>query len=126
MTGVMKLIDAHFLLFAAIIFVASILIPLLKLFSLSWFFISVHFHSVKRLKLKTETYRLIKTIGRWSHVDVFTVTVFLPLMHLSGLLAVYVGDALPAFLAVVVLTMIATEIFDPRALWAAYLMEPHE
>ena len=126
MTGVMKLIDAHFLLFAAIIFVASILIPLLKLFSLSWFFISVHFHSVKRLKLKTETYRLIKTIGLWSHVDVFTVTVFLPLMHLSGLLAVYVGDALPAFLAVVVLTMIATEIFDPRALWAAYLMEPHE
>ncbi|MDR7926277.1 paraquat-inducible protein A [Acidithiobacillus thiooxidans] len=126
MTGVMKLIDAHFLLFAAIIFMASIVIPFLKLFSLSWFFISVRIHSVKQLRLKTAIYRLIKTIGRWSHVDVFTVTVFLPLMHLSGLLAVYVGDALPAFLAVVVLTMIATEFFDPRALWAAYLMEPHE
>lgn len=126
MTGVMKLVDAHFLIFAVIIFVASILIPFLKLFSLSWFFISINIHSQKRLRLKTQVYRLIKTIGRWSHVDVFTVTVFLPLMHLSGLLAVYVGYALPAFLAVVILTMIATELFDPRVLWAAYLQEHDE
>jgi paraquat-inducible protein A len=126
MTGVVKLVDAHFLIFAAIIFVTSIVVPFLKLFSLSWFFISIHLHSQKRLRLKTQVYRLIKTIGRWSHVDVFTVTVFLPLMHLSGLLAVYVGYALPAFLAVVVLTMIATELFDPRVLWAAYLQENDE
>lgn len=120
MTGVMKLVDAHFLLFAIIIFCASIVIPFLKLFMLSWFFISIHNRSTKLLRLKTHAYRIIKAIGRWSHVDVFTVTVFLPLMHLSGLLAVYVGYALPAFLAVVILTMIATDVFDPRVLWAEY------
>ncbi|MHB1723437.1 MAG: paraquat-inducible protein A [Acidiferrobacter sp.] len=120
MTGVFKLIDAHFLIFAAIIFVASIVIPFLKLFGLSWFVISIHRHATAHLRLKTHLYRLIKAIGRWSHIDVFTVAVFLPLMHLSGLLAVYVGKALPAFLAVVILTMLATEVFDPRALWAAY------
>lgn len=120
MTGVMKLVDAHFLLFAIIIFCASIVIPFLKLFMLSWFFISIHNRSTNLLRLKTHAYRIIKAIGRWSHVDVFTVTVFLPLMHLSGLLAVYVGYALPAFLAVVILTMIATDVFDPRVLWAEY------
>lgn len=117
MTGVHKLIQAHFYLFAVIIFCASVLIPFLKLAGLSSFLMSVHGHSRKWLRIKTQWFRVIREIGRWSHIDVFTVAVFLPLMHLSGLLAVYVGKALPFFLAVVVLTMIATECFDPRLLW---------
>ncbi|MEL5847879.1 MAG: paraquat-inducible protein A [Candidatus Igneacidithiobacillus chanchocoensis] len=117
MTGVHKLIQAHFYVFAAIIFFASVLTPFLKLSGLSWFLISVHRHSHEWLQTKTRWFRVIRQIGRWSHIDVFTVAVFLPLMHLSGLLAVYVGKALPFFLAVVILTMIATEIFDPRLLW---------
>ncbi len=80
--------------------------------------ISIHSHSTSHLRLKAAVYRVIRAIGRWSHIDVLTVAVFLPLMHLSGLLAVYVGRALPAFLAVVILTMLATEVFDPRVLWA--------
>jgi len=123
MTGVDKLIEAHFYLFALIIFLASVVTPFLKLFGLSWMLISVHRHSTSRLRLKTQLYRLIRAIGRWSHIDVFTVAVFLPLMHLSGLLAVYVGRALPFFLAVVVLTMFATEAFDPRLLWHALAEE---
>ncbi|MBU2753982.1 paraquat-inducible protein A [Acidithiobacillus sp. CV18-2] len=117
MTGVHKLIQANFYVFAAIIFLASVLTPFLKLFGLSWFLISIHGHSQRWLRGKTMLFRVIRQIGRWSHIDVFTVAVFLPLMHLSGLLAVYVGKALPFFLAVVVITMFATEIFDPRLLW---------
>lgn len=119
MTGVMKLVDAHFLFFAGVVFVASIVVPFLKLFALAWFAISIHTRSQRHLRLKTHLYRLIVVIGRWSHIDVFTVVVFLPLMHLRGFLAVSVGWALPAFLAVVVLTMIATDLFDPRAMWQA-------
>ena len=119
MTGVMKLVDAHFLFFAGVVFVASIVVPFLKLFALAWFAISIHTRSQRHLRLKTRLYRLIVVIGRWSHIDVFTVVVFLPLMHLRGFLAVSVGWALPAFLAVVVLTMIATDLFDPRAMWQA-------
>lgn len=117
MTGVHKLIEAHFYVFAAIIFFASVLTPLLKLSGLSWFLVSVHRNSYDLLRTKTRWFRVIREIGRWSHIDVFTVAVFLPLMHLSGLLAVYVGKALPFFLAVVILTMFATELFDPRLLW---------
>ena len=119
MTGVVKLMQAHLWFFAALIFFASVLIPLLKLFAFAWFGISIHRRSVVRLRLKTRLYRLISVIGRWSHIDVFTVSVFLPLLHLTGFLSTEVGRAMPAFLAVVVLTMLAGAVFDPRALWLA-------
>lgn len=119
MVGVFKLLNAGLWSFAIVIFVASVAIPLLKLFGLAWFAISIHSGSRSRLKLKTRMCRVIHEIGRWSHIDVFTVTVFLPLLHLSGYLAVTVGRGLPAFLAVVVLTMLASDLFDPRLLWAA-------
>jgi paraquat-inducible protein A len=118
MTGVFKLLDAGLWFFAVVIFVASVMIPLLKLFALSWFAISVHHGSTSRLRLKTRLHRLVKLIGRWSHIDPFTVTVFMPILHLPGYLAVLVGKAMPAFLAVVVVTMFAADLFDSRALWA--------
>lgn len=117
MTGVTKLVQANLWLFAGVVLTASVLIPLLKLFAFAWFGMSIHRRSSSQLRLKTRLYRIIDTIGRWSHIDVFTVTVFLPLMQLHSLLSILVGKALPAFLAVVVLTMLATAVFDPRALW---------
>lgn len=119
MTGVEELIGAHLWFFAALIFAFSVLTPLLKLFAMAWFGLSVRWRSNKRLRAKTKLYRTVDTIGRWSHIDVFTVAVFLPLMRLPGYLSVLVGWALPAFLAVVVLTMLASEQFDPRAIWLA-------
>lgn len=119
MVGVFKLLGAGLWFFASVVFVASVAIPLLKLFGLAWFAISIHSGSTVRLKFKTRLCRVIHDIGRWSHIDVFTITVFLPLMHLSGYLGITVGRGLPAFLAVVVLTMFASDLFDPRLLWAA-------
>ncbi len=119
LTGVRKLLHAHLWLFAAIVFTASVLIPFTKLLLLSWFTVSIHMRSTRHIPLKTRLYRAIVGIGRWSHIDVFTVAVFLPLMHLPGFLRVIAGRALPAYLAVVVLTMLATDSFDPRALWFA-------
>jgi paraquat-inducible protein A len=119
MTGVMDLVKANLWFFAGVVFVASVLIPLLKLFALAWFTLSIHRRSNHRLKTKTKLYRIVSVIGRWSHIDVFTISVFLPLMNFAGLLSTVVGRAMPAFLAVVVLTMFATEVFDPRELWAA-------
>lgn len=117
MTGVQELITAHLWYFAALIFAFSVITPLLKLFALAWFGVSIGRRSDRRLRLKTRLYRLVDEIGRWSHIDVFTVAVFLPLMRLPGFLGVIVGKGLPAFLAVVVLTMVASTLFDPRALW---------
>ncbi|MGH7159467.1 MAG: paraquat-inducible protein A [Acetobacteraceae bacterium] len=119
MTGVFKLLDAGFWYFAAVIFIASVAIPLLKLFAIAWFALSIHHESTRRLRLKSRLVRVIHEIGRWSHIDVFTVAVFLPLLQLQGDLSIRIGRGLPAFLAVVVLTMLASDVFDPRELWRA-------
>lgn len=119
MTGVDRLLDAGFWYFAIMIFCASILIPLLKLFALIWFALSIHAGSTKHLKFKTHLARIVREIGRWSHIDVFVVTIFLPVLYLGGDFSIQVGRGLPAFLAVVVLTMLASDLFDSRALWKA-------
>ncbi|MGH7068109.1 MAG: paraquat-inducible protein A [Acetobacteraceae bacterium] len=119
MTGVFKLLDAGFWYFAVVIFTASVAIPLLKLFGIAWFAWSIHAASTSRLRFKTRLAHAIREIGRWSHIDVFTVAVFLPLLQMGGDLSTKVGRGLPAFLAVVVLTMFASDLFDSRALWRA-------
>ena len=83
MTGVAKLMQANLWFFAAVVFVASVVIPLLKLFAFAWFGLSIHRRSAARLRLKTRLYRIVDVIGRWSHIDVFTISVFLPLMSAS-------------------------------------------
>lgn len=115
--GVLRLVNAGFWPLAAIIFAASILIPLGKLISLSWLLWSIHHDSDRRLVLKTRVFRFVEEIGRWSNIDIFTITIFLPIMQVGNLISVRAGTGAPAFLAVIVLTMLAAKIFDPRLLW---------
>lgn len=118
-SGIIETFQAGLWPLGVVIFVASIAIPLFKLFAISWVLLSSYRHSTSHLRLKSRLCRIITVIGRWSHIDVYTVAVFLPLLHLSGLLSINVADGLPAFLAVVVLTMLATSALDPRRIWNA-------
>ncbi len=115
--GVDRLVQAGFLPLAAVIFCASILIPVCKLLGLSWLLWSVHRRSAAALRRKTRLYRFVEEIGRWSNIDVFTIAIFLPIMQIRGLVSVHPGTGAPAFLAVIVLTMFAAKVFDPRLLW---------
>lgn len=115
--GVEQLLSAGLWPLAAVIFTASIAIPLLKLVGLTWLIWSARRGSSRRLVLKTRLYRVIKEIGRWSNIDVFTIAIFLPLMQFSGLVSVQAAKGAPAFLSVIVLTMLAVRLFDPRLIW---------
>ena len=116
-SGVEQLFGAGLWPLGILIFCTSIAIPLLKLVGLSWMMWSVHHGSDRRLVLKTRLYRAIEELGRWSNIDVFTVAIFLPLIQVGGFVSVQAGTGAPAFLGVVVLTMIASRIFDPRLMW---------
>ena len=96
------------------IFTTSIAIPFVKLVGMVWFYVSVHRRSTRHLVAKTRLYRVIDELGRWSTMDVFTVAVYMPLVQFGQLATVRVGGGLPALLAVVVLTMLASRFFDPR------------
>ncbi len=116
-SGLEQLVSAGLWPLAMLIFCASIAIPLLKLIGMTWLILSARQGSRRRLLLKTRLYRVIREIGRWSNIDVFTIAIFLPLMQFSGLVSVRAASGAPAFLAVIVLTMLAVHLFDPRLIW---------
>jgi paraquat-inducible protein A len=102
-----------------IVLIASIMIPSAKILSLGYLLISVQSGSVKNNGQRLRLYRMIEFIGRWSMVDVFVDTFTAALIQLQPLMSVEPGPGLFFFAAVVVLTMLAVESFDPRLIWDA-------
>lgn len=102
---------------ALIVFVASVLIPVVKIAILIYLLVSVHLRSAYRPMDRVRLYRFTEFVGRWSMVDVFVVTVLVALVHLGKVAEVEAGPGALFFAAVVVLTMLAAQTFDPRLIW---------
>jgi paraquat-inducible protein A len=102
---------------ALVVLVASVMVPLGKLIALSYLLISVQRGSVQGHRDRTRLYRLVEIIGRWSMLDVFVDTFTVALIPLQPLMSVEPGPGVLFFAAVVVLTMIAAQSFDPRLIW---------
>jgi paraquat-inducible protein A len=117
--GIRDLFAAGLAPFGILIFFTSIAIPMLKIFGLGWCILSVVQRSKKHLVLKTKLHRAIEELGRWSAVDPFTIAVFIPLMRFDSLASSSGAPGAPAFIVVVVLTLLASEAFDPRLMWDA-------
>jgi paraquat-inducible protein A len=102
---------------AAVVFIASFLVPLLKLASLFILLMSTQRQSYWRQLERAKLYHLIEIIGRWSMLDVFVVSLLVGLVKLQGFAQITAGVGIVAFGAVVVLTMLASLSFDPRLIW---------
>ena len=102
---------------AAIVFAASILIPLLKLVGLSWLMWTVRRGRGTTRRHSTRLYAVLDFIGRWSMLDVFLVAFLAGVVQFGALASVEPGIGIVAFAAAVVLTVLATDAFDPRWLW---------
>jgi paraquat-inducible protein A len=118
MSGIMSLWNSGSWGIAIIIFVASITVPLFKLIALTLLLISVRGrYSIWRPEQRTRLYRLLRMVGRWSMLDIYVAAIFTKLVQFSFLATSEVGPAALPFAAVVVLTMIAAMLFDPRLIW---------
>jgi paraquat-inducible protein A len=115
--GVILLVDMGSYPIAAVIFVASVLVPIAKMLALYWLCWSVLFRHTSSHRQRTVLYRMTEFIGRWSMVDVFVVVVLVALIHLGGIMRITPGLASLAFGGVVMITMLAAESFDPRLIW---------
>jgi len=100
-----------------VILIASIVVPLTKLFILIYLLISVQRKSRWRPADRTRLYRVTEAIGRWSMTDIYVVTIMVALVHLGNLATIEAGTGAIFFGAVVVLTIIAAMTFDPREIW---------
>ncbi|HEU4845103.1 MAG TPA: paraquat-inducible protein A [Burkholderiaceae bacterium] len=102
---------------AAIIFIASIVVPVLKLAALSLLAWTAQRRSRWRPLQRTVLYRLVELVGRWSMLDIFVITLTVALVRFQTLAVITAGPGALAFCAVVVLTMLASMQFDPRLIW---------
>jgi paraquat-inducible protein A len=120
-TGVLELIHNRLWPLALIVFLASIVVPLLKLCGLTWMLLATLQRSPRRLVARTRFFRVIDTVGSWSNIDVFVASVLVALLQFGAIAQARAGNGLTAFAAVVILTMTATRTFDTRLMWDAPL-----
>jgi len=104
---------------ALIVLIASVMVPIGKLIALAYLLVTVQRGVKGGERERTRLYRMVEIIGRWSMLDVFVDTFTVALVQLSPLMSVEPGMGVLFFAAVVVLTMIAVETFDPRLIWDA-------
>ena len=102
---------------ALVVFVASVLVPVFKLITLSTLVALTQFGAARGLKSRTQLYRVVEFIGQWSMLDVFVVILLSALGQFGALLSIEPGSGAIAFGAVVILTMLAALSFDPRLAW---------
>lgn len=118
-SGVLALWGAGSWELALVVFVASVVVPLAKIAALVVLLFSVHFRWPTGRRRRTQVFGLVEWIGQWSMLDVFVVVLMVALVQFSTLARIEPGPGAAAFGAVVVLTMLSAQSFDPRLIWDA-------
>jgi len=102
---------------AAIVFVASVVVPMTKLLSLGVLAWKVQTRTGGNLRQRTRMYEIVELIGQWSMLDVFVVILLAALANFQGFMQISAGAGAAAFGMVVIVTMLAAMSFDPRRAW---------
>lgn len=117
MSGVRFLWNGGDQFIAAIIFIASVVLPAAKIIALTMLLVTTQRRSTWRPELRTAIYRTLESVGRWSMVDIFVAAVLVAVVQFKTLAQIEAGPGATAFAAVVLFTMFASMSFDPRLIW---------
>ena len=122
--GIQELLDAGMWPLAALVFFASIAVPVLKLIGLFSLLLSTQLGATTRLRDRTILYRIIDAIGRWSMIDIFMGSILVALVEFGSVVTINPGFGAIAFAAVVILTMLAAGSFNSRLMWDRAMDRP--
>jgi paraquat-inducible protein A len=115
--GVIELANMGSWGIAAVVFTASVFVPIFKILLLGTLLWLAQRRSDLGLRRRTRLYRLVEKIGPWSMLDIFVVILLTSLGNFGQLLSISPGGGAIAFGAVVVLTMLSAMHFDSRLAW---------
>jgi len=115
--GVIELVSMGSYSIAAVVFIASVIVPLFKLLCLAVLVYLAQKRALGGLRTRTHLYEVVEFIGQWSMLDVFVVILLSALGRFGALLTIDPGGGAAAFAGVVILTMLAALGFDPRLAW---------
>jgi paraquat-inducible protein A len=117
MSGVLVLLQSGSWPIAVLVFIASIVVPLLKILALGILLYSAWRRSPRGRLQRSRLFRLVEFIGRWSMLDIYAISLLATLVQVQTFASIIVGWGAWAFGAVVVLTLLAAHTFDERLLW---------
>jgi paraquat-inducible protein A len=115
--GVVELVLHHSFGVAAIVFFASIVIPIGKFVAISYLALQIQRPDQNSVHIKHRMLEVVDFIGRWSMVDVFVVALLSSLVQLGSVVSVKPGIAAVSFALSVVFTMLSAMSFDSRLIW---------
>jgi paraquat-inducible protein A len=115
--GVVELVLHHSYGVAAIVFMASIVIPISKFIAIAYLAVQVQTPDRRTVHMKHRMLEIVEFIGRWSMIDIFVVALLSSLVQLGSVVSVKPGIAAISFALSVVFTMLSAMSFDSRLIW---------
>lgn len=104
-SGIVSLSKGDSWYLGVVVFMASMLIPFLKLLAL--FYLSLTKTNPKNKKIKLKLFHFIDKIGPWSMLDIFLLAVMIAVLKLDSMASAAVGVGSFMFLLVVIFTIMA-------------------
>ena len=117
MSGIISLFQHGLYPIGLIVFMASIMVPFLKIIGLILLMLSVQGYLDMGRRERTRMFRIVEFFGKWSMLDVFVVSLLVALVEIGDIATVDAGLGVTAFCAMVILTMFAANSFDSRLIW---------
>ncbi len=96
-----------------VVLLFSILLPLVKLVGL----IELSWMGMTHRRHRAWTYRLVEWAGRWSMMDVLLLALLVALVKIGDLVEFRIGIGVVAFVMCVIMSMVASILFDPHSIW---------
>ncbi|MBE8167058.1 MAG: paraquat-inducible membrane protein A [Shewanella sp.] len=116
-SGILHTIHLGMIPIAIILFIASILVPWLKIIGLATYLTAITFKIPMSKRTLMRGYHIIEWIGRWSMLDLCVISLTVALVNMGQLLDAKPGPAATAFALVILFTQLAAKVLDTRLLW---------
>lgn len=118
-SGIVSLVESDMLGIAIIVFIASILVPILKIVALIFILLAVQWRWAINPRMQLFIFKFVDWVGRWSILDLFVISIMVAVFDKGNFLSVYPGIAATSFTVVVLATLFAAHSFDTRLIWDA-------
>lgn len=115
--GVVELLHHGSYSVAAIVFFASIVIPVAKFGAIAYLAVGIQRGDNMRSHGRHRLHAVVEFVGRWSMIDVFVVAILAALVQLDFAASINPGIAAISFSLSVAFTMLSAQSFNPKAIW---------
>ncbi len=100
---------------AVLVFLASLVVPFLKLLCMCWLLMMHGSDKMRRQRMKA--LHILHQIGTWSMIDIFLLSVLAAVGQLGIMASVEPRPGVLFFAGVLLCTLFAAELYQPRMIW---------